>query len=239
MIKTDNMKKKYVPYYRVSTEKQGKSGLGLEAQKAIIKHFIKEDEIVKEFTEVVSGKIKDRKELTKAIEFCKKNGYTLAVAKIDRLSRKTEHALFYFEELDQRLFSCDIPTNLDKFVLTLFMAIADREAELISIRTKQALASKKAQGITLGKPENLTHEGREKGWEAIRTKAAENPNNKRAALLICEYKKQGMTLQDISEKMNDGGFKTSTGGKFHKTSVSRIYKRYCLQKGKLSDANIN
>lgn len=136
---------KYVVYYRVSTKKQGDSGLGLKAQKAYIQHFIAPTQIAAEFTEVQSGAyLENRVALQKAMQLCIEKGYVLAVAKIDRLSRKTEDALWVYNQLNGQLYSCDIP-NLDKFTLTLFMAIADRERELIAIRTKQALDAKRAE----------------------------------------------------------------------------------------------
>lgn len=219
---------KYIVYYRVSTKRQGESGLGLESQKTYIEHFLKDGDIVQEFTDVKSGKnIIDRLELNKAIELCAKEGYTLAIAKIDRLSRRTEDALEIYNRLDGRLFSCDIP-NLDKFTLTLFMAIADREREMIGIRTKAALQAKKERGEKMGNAHNLTDDGRSKGRAAHSKKAADNENNRKATAMICEYKANGMTLQAIADKLNSYGFKSSTGKDFQKTTVNRIYKRYCL-----------
>ena len=220
---------KYVIYYRVSTKRQGESGLGLESQETYIKHFIDESQIVTSFTDVKSGKnISERPELLKAVALCKKEGYTLAVAKIDRLSRRTEDALFIFNELEERLFSCDIP-SLDKFTLTLFMAIADRERVLIGIRTKAALQAKKERGEKLGQPKYMTAAGREKGRQRVQDKAAKNENNRRAIALICEYKAKGMTLEAIANELNKIGFKSSTGKAFHKTTVSRLYKRALKQ----------
>jgi DNA invertase Pin-like site-specific DNA recombinase len=107
------------------------------------------------------------------------------------------------------------------------MAIADREKELIGIRTKAALKAKKAKGFTLGKPENMTEKGRKKAWKAVSAKAAKNENNMRAVMLICEYKDKGMTLQAIAEKLNLNGFKTSQGAQFQKVTVKRLHERYC------------
>lgn len=222
------MTKKYVLYYRVSTKKQGESGLGLKAQKAYLYHFISEEEIVCEFTELQSGgDFETRLVLQEALELCKKEGYTLAVAKIDRLSRKTEDALFIYNLLKGHLYSCDIP-NLDKFTLTLFMAIADRERELISIRTKQALDAKREE---IGEWRNSTfsESARLKGQVRIKQKARLNANNRRATELIILYKDKGLTLDLIAEKLNQNGFKTSTGKLFQKTTVSRLWKRYQVE----------
>ena len=218
---------KYIIYYRVSTKKQGESGLGLDAQKAYINHFINRADIVSEYTEIASGKYMDcdnRPELCKAIEKCNSNGYTLVVAKIDRLTRKTEHALSIYNSLQGNLISCDIP-NLDKFSLTLFMAIADRERELISIRTKQALAEKKKQGIKLGNPQNLTKTARTKGNQVMREKALSNTNTKLACNYAKALKSQGMSLQAIADILNNDGHKTARGKTYQRTSVKRLLER--------------
>jgi DNA invertase Pin-like site-specific DNA recombinase len=217
---------KYIAYYRVSTKKQGKSGLGLESQKAIIAHFTNGHEIIKEYTDILSGSTMERPQLQEAITECTKNGYTLIVAKIDRLSRTTEHALEIYATLNSRLTSCDVP-NLDKFTLTIFMAIADREKELVRIRTIAALAAKKAKGFKLGTPGNLTDSGRRNAWKANKAKAARNENNMRALMLIYEYRDKGMILQDIADRLNGNGFKTSTGSQFMPVTVKRLYDRYC------------
>ena len=218
------MPAKYIVYYRVSTKKQGESGLGLEAQRAYIYHFITKEEVVKEFTEIQSGgNFETRLILQEALRLCQEEGYTLAIAKIDRLSRKTEDALHIYNILDGRLFSCDIP-NLDKFTLTLFMAIADRERELISIRTKQALDAKRMQ---IGEWRNSTFSeaSREKGQVQIKRKAKLNANNQRATELILLYKDKGLTLQDIANRLNENGFRTSRGKLFQRVTVKRLWER--------------
>lgn len=221
------MKKKYIIYYRVSTKKQGNSGLGLKAQKAYIKHFINDEDVADEFLEVQSGSgLENRKELKAAILICKQKKYILAVAKIDRLSRKTEDALFIYNELEGKLYSCDIP-HLDKFTLTLFMAMADRERELISIRTKQALDAKK-EIVGEWRNSKITKEAWQKGQQIIKQKALRNPNNKRAMELIVLYKDKGLTLQNIAHKLNGNGFRTARGKSFHKTSVKRLWERHLL-----------
>jgi len=223
---------KYVAYFRVSTKGQGESGLGLDAQKAFIKHYLSENDTVASFTDVQSGKTLDRPQLKEAIKLCKKNGYGLAVAKLDRLSRTTEDILKVFNELDGYLYSCDIPMQkgqkIDKFTLTLFSAIADREREMISIRTKQALQALKAKGVKLGRPENLTDASRQKAYQANAEKASKNENNKRATALICalrNYEKK--TYREIAEQLNADGFKTSRGKMFSAMQVQRLYKRNC------------
>lgn len=221
----ENIDQKFIVYYRVSTRKQGDSGLGIEAQKTYINHFLKKEQIVDEFIEIESGGGMERRFVLKsAIDMCIKYNYTLAIAKIDRLSRKTEDALNIYNRLSGKLFSCDIP-NLDKFSLTLFMAIADRERELISIRTKQALDEKRKK-IGEWRKSKLTKDIWSLGQRRIKEKAFYNINNIRATELIHLYKEKGYTLQQIANKLNQNGFKSSTGKKFHKTTVNRLLKRY-------------
>lgn len=218
---------KYVVYYRVSTKKQGKSGLGLDGQKAIVDHYFNKQEVVQEFTEIASGKYmscKYRPLLCEAIDYCINNNCFLVVAKIDRLSRDTQHALSIYDSLEGKLISCDVP-NLDKFTLTIFMAIAERERELISIRTKQALAEKKKQGITLGQSDNFTQEGRNKGAQENKKNAASNIRNIQAQELSWLYKNKGWTLTAIAEKLNQNGYKTRRNKTFQPTTVKRLLER--------------
>ncbi len=212
-----------VTYYRVSTNKQGESGLGLESQKAIARHFIDCDELVAEFTEGASGNgIDTRPVLQKALELCIEGRHTLVVAKLDRLSRKTEDALDIYAQLDQRLISCDIP-NLDKFTLTLFMAIADRERELISIRTKAALQAAKVRGVKLGNPQYFNQEGRLKGGATTKQAAI---NGYRTTLgYIKLLREKGMSYDHIAKKLNSEGHRTRQGKQFQAMTVYRIVKR--------------
>ena len=146
------MARKFVSWRRVSTFKQGKSGLGLEAQKDIIRYFIEREkgEWVSDYAECYTGtELSGCIELRKAMECAKTEDAVLIIAKSDRF-RNTAEALKIYEEMgDGRIMFCDLPTT-DKFTLTLFFALAEREALLVSIRTKQALAVKKAQGAKLG-----------------------------------------------------------------------------------------
>ena len=118
--------KKYVAYYRVSTTKQGRSGLGLRSQKDIIEHYSKIDgELIKSFTDIASGKSFERRDnLKKAVEYVMQNkNYYLIVAKADRLSRDVDDARAIYRDVGKRLICCDIP-NLDTFTFTLFYAVA-------------------------------------------------------------------------------------------------------------------
>jgi len=182
---------------------------------------------VAEFVEVQSAKrIEDRPELKKAIALCQKKGYTLAIAKIDRLSRTTEDALAIYSRLDGRLYSCDIPTEkgarMDKFTLTIFMAIADRERELISIRTKQALDVKLEQVGEWRNPQ-LDMNSRRRGSESnLREAVREYRTVKGYASLLRE---QGLSYKAIADRLSEEGHTTRRGKAFKKMTVKRLLDR--------------
>ena len=144
--------KKFVSWRRVSTKRQGSSGLGLEAQKEIIRYFVEREggELVADFKECYTGTdLNGCTELKKAIALAKENDAVLIIAKTDRF-RNTIEALQVYDDMgDGNIMFCDLP-HTDKFTLTLFFALAEREALIVSIRTKQALAAKKARGDALG-----------------------------------------------------------------------------------------
>lgn len=217
------METKYIAYYRVSTAKQGQSGLGLEAQRSQVQRFVNCQEcIIAEFTDIESGKSDNRPELLKALEAAKQNGATLVIAKLDRLSR---NLTFISTLMDSHIkfVCCDMP-QANEFTIHIFAALAQQERKLISERTKAALKAKKEQGLQLGKPENLTNEARAKGVQAIKEKAAANQNNSRAKELISVYKEKGLSWSKIAEKLNNAGFKTAKGGTFQAVQVQRLYK---------------
>lgn len=138
----------FIAYYRVSTKKQGDSGLGLDAQRAAVKNYTKD--IYKEYVEVESGKNPKRPRLLAAIEECKKTGHTLLVAKLDRLARNVHFVSALMES--KVPFRCIDMPEADNFTIHIFAALAEREAKLISDRTKAALAELKKQGVKLGCP---------------------------------------------------------------------------------------
>lgn len=144
--------KKYVSWRRVSTLKQSRSGLGLEAQREIIRYFVEREkgELIADFQECYTGtELSGCVELKKAMTLAKQENAVLVIAKTDRF-RNTIEALQVYEEMgDGNIMFCDLP-HTDKFTLTLFFALAEREALIISIRTKQALAEKKRRGEKLG-----------------------------------------------------------------------------------------
>ncbi len=217
------MNKTYIAYYRVSTQKQGQSGLGLEAQRKAVGGYLKgEGDILKEYVEVESGKKNNRLELTKAIEDAKRVGATLLIAKLDRLSRNASF-IFTLKESGVDFICADMP-EANTLTIGIFAVLAQHERELISTRTKAALAAKKAGGYKLGSPGNLTRGAMEKAWQACRNKSLSNENNRRATALIASYRKAGMNFHSIAKALNEAGFRTSKGKLFQAVQVQRLSK---------------
>ena len=221
---------KYVAYLRVSTQKQGFSGLGLESQREIIQNYLYDITPISEFIEVESGRKNNRPKLKEALDLCRKTGATLIVAKLDRLARNVSF-LSNLLENDVEIVFCDFP-QANKMVLHILAAISQYEAELIATRTKQALAAKKVRGFKLGNPEHLL----DKHEEAIansnktnREKAKRNPNNKRAVAFLKVLVGQDITLNQMAEILNKEGFVTSQGYQFSPSTVYKLIKRYKLK----------
>jgi DNA invertase Pin-like site-specific DNA recombinase len=139
----------YIAYYRVSTDRQGRSGLGIEAQREAVKRFVgASDRLLSSFTEVESGKSEDRPQLITAMAACRKAGAVLLIAKLDRLSRDVAFIAGLMKS-DVRFIACDMP-DADAFRLHIEAAIAEEERRRISGRTKAALKAAKARGVKLG-----------------------------------------------------------------------------------------
>ena len=223
--------KKYVAYLRVSTQRQGVSGLGLEAQREIIQNYLHHTKPIAEFIEVESGRRNNRPKLSEALALCKKEGCHLIVAKLDRLSRSVSFLSQLLESDTVELFFCDFP-QANKMMLHIVSAIAQYEAELISTRTRQALAAKKSRGHKLGNPEHLLGQHQQairKSVETNQAKANENPNNKRAVAMLRNLVREGKTLQQMADILNNEGFITSKGYRFKASTVYKIIKRYKIK----------
>lgn len=219
--------KHYVAYYRVSTQKQGQSGLGLAAQRHAVRAYLNDDKlIVAEFTDIESGKNDNRPELLKAIETAKKYEATLVIAKLDRLSR---NLTFISSLMDSgaRFVCCDMP-QANEFTIHIFAALAQQERRMISERTRRALAAKKQQGFQLGKPENLTEQARLRGLETRQKNAKEHLANRQATELVMMYRKRQTdgtttTFAQIADKLNQLGYRTRRGCAFKPMTVRRLY----------------
>jgi DNA invertase Pin-like site-specific DNA recombinase len=214
--------KQFVKYYRVSTRRQGDSGLGLSAQERDIGLYLSTYaetpwEVLGEFTDVQSGNDSDRPELQKAMDLAEKTGAVLLVAKLDRLSRKVSFVSAIMERKKLNLTVATMP-NADKFQLHIYAALAEQEREFISLRTKQALAPLKGTGKLGGNRGNI-----DKANEAAR-KVADDHAAKVMDTII-PLKEAGRTLQQIADTLNKSGVLTSRGGQWYPTTVSNILKR--------------
>ena len=208
-----------VAYYRVSTAKQGRSGLGLEAQQAAVQAAYPQATIIG-FTEVESGKKDNRPVLATALAHAKSIGAVLVVAKLDRLARNVSF-LFALKEAGVQFAALDLP-EMNTLTLGILATVAQYERERISERLKGAFGAKKARGAKLGNPENFTETGRAKGRASHSAKAAANPNNQRATAMIAALNNNGNTLRQIAAQLNNSGFTTSRGYAFTAMQVSRL-----------------
>lgn len=192
---------KYVHYLRVSTDKQGIAGYGIDAQRQAVSRY----NPMIEFIEVESGKRKDRPELLKALAYCSKHGATLVVAKLDRLAR---NVAFVSALMDSGVdFICaDFPTA-NRLTIHILAAVAEHEAKMISDRTKAGLAAVKARGIKLGT--SMDADKASKGRESQSATASRNAANVKPTILALQS--SGMSLLAISRHLNNMGVATPRG----------------------------
>ena len=224
--------KRYVAYYRVSTARQGISGLGLEAQQAAVEAFIGSGgELIESFKEIESGKKNERPQLAAAIDYAKRQGARLVIAKLDRLSR---NASFIFKLRDSKVdfVCCDIP-DANTLHIGIFAVMAQHERETISARTIAALNAKRARGEALGNPANLTDEHRAMGTQKVQENARNATANIQAAGIIADKKALSWTLQAIADHLNAQKYKTRRGCAFTANSVLVLLNR----QGVASDAS--
>lgn len=215
--------KTYVTYRRVSTTDQGKSGLGLAAQDRDIRLYLEgyseqPYEIIGAFTDIASGKVVDRPELTKAIAMAKLESAELLVAKLDRLSRKVSFISKLMDDKKLALRVASMP-QADKFSLHIYAALAEQEREFISIRTKAALAEAKARGVKLGGLRDKTMQ-RNKAVQANAKLRAE-----KVAGIIKPLRDAGSSLRAIADELNKVGVQTARGGVWQASQVKRTLER--------------
>lgn len=216
-------KLKYVIYTRVSTEDQGRSGLGLEAQQRDIDIFLDRFsevpfEVIGRFQDVQSGGDNDRPELEKALALVRKTGAELLVAKLDRLSRKVSFISALMDDKRVKLRVACMP-HADKFSLHVYAALAEQERTFISERTKAALRMAKERGVKLGGMRDATGERN----KAIQAKADREAH--KLMKIIGPLHKAGTSLQKIARALDDQGISTSRGGNWSATQVSRVLAR--------------
>lgn len=229
------MAMKVVAYYRVSTAEQGRSGLGLEAQRAAVAGFnaTRGAEMLAEFTEVESGKRNDRPELAKAMHHANVTGATLVVAKLDRLSRD---AVFLLTLRDSGApFVAADNADVNSLTIGLLAVIAQDERERIAERTRVALAAAKARGQTLGNPNGAAaiRRAAKGNADAVRAvKAAADCHAAKLAPAIAAMREAGATsLASYAAALNERGMLTPRGGRWHPSSVRNLLARLSASAG--------
>lgn len=217
---------KFVTYLRVSTERQGQSGLGLEAQRAAVAaHVLGRGEVVAEFVEVESGKRSDRPELARALAEAKRAGAVLLIAKLDRLARNVAFIANLLES-GVEIAAADMP-EANRFLLHVMAAVAEHEAQAISDRTRTALAAAKARGVKLGWSIPKRKEEQRRASCKGAAKNAENACMHASNVLpiIRQIAAGGTSLRKIADELNTRGIKTARGGLWYAATVRNIMAR--------------
>lgn len=206
---------RYVAYFRVSTANQGRSGLGLAAQRTKIDAFLTgDDEVIAEFVEVQSGKTDNREELWKAIACAKKCGAKILIAKLDRFSRKVSFIAGIMEQ-GIGLAVAEMPHASD-FQLHIFAALAQEERRLISERTRAALSEARKRGVVLGKHAHVLKEQRQRQALAYAHSIAP---------VLWPMIDAGWTLTAMADQLNCAGILSAKGGRFTAQTVKNIVQR--------------
>jgi DNA invertase Pin-like site-specific DNA recombinase len=223
-------KPRYVAYYRVSTDRQGRSGLGLDAQKYVVQEYLNRSgaALRAAFTEVQSGKDDDRPQLSEALKVCRLTNSSLLIAKLDRLSRNVAF-LATLQQAGTKFVACDLP-EANELVVHILAAVAQAERKAISERTKAALAAAKARGVRLGNP-NLKP-GNATSAEFARRSRSESARRRATELdeVLAHAEHRGCTtLRKLAEHLNQLGVTTPQGGRWHANSVRRIRHRMATE----------
>lgn len=216
-------RKQFIAYYRVSTERQGMSGLGLEAQREAIASYLTHvgGTLAAEYTEIESGKRKDRPQLLAALAECRRSKSVLVIAKLDRLARNVA-VIANLIESGVEFVACDNP-HANRLMLHLLAAFAEHEREMISERTKAALAAARARGVRLGSYATvLAAKSREQADEFATTIREE----------FAAARREGATnAAAIARRMNEKGIRPPREGQWHAKTVIRIEQRLARLEG--------
>jgi DNA invertase Pin-like site-specific DNA recombinase len=222
---------RFVAYYRVSTERQGRSGLGLDAQRdAVARHVAGAGgQVVAEFEEVESGRKSDRPELAAALAACRARRATLLIAKLDRLARNARFLLGVVEGSGEGgVVFCDLPQvppgPVGKFLVTQMAAVAELEAGLISQRTRAALAAAKARGVRLGNPRlRAGAAGMARAAAAARSARARARTADLLPLVEQARRAGAVTLRELAAALTARGVPAPAGGHaWHPQQVRRL-----------------
>lgn len=214
---------RFVSYFRVSTQKQGRSGLGLEAQREAVTVYLNGGNwtVLIEFTEVESGRKAERPELAKALDMCRLTGATLVIAKLDRLARDA-HFLLGLQKAGVEFVACDMPTA-NRLTIGIMALVAEEEARAISARTKAALAAAKARGTALGGWRGGPIVDGTLGAAARRHKADGFAAG--LAPMLRQMQAAGLSLRQMASRLADQGIKTPRAGAWTATAVRNALAR--------------
>jgi DNA invertase Pin-like site-specific DNA recombinase len=221
----------FVAYYRVSTDQQGRSGLGIEAQQAAVRTWLDGGRwsLIGEYTEVESGKTNNRPQLAAAFEQCRLTSAKLVIAKLDRLSRDV-HFLSGLKDAGIDFVAADNP-NATRFTVHILAAVAEHEREMISTRTKDALAAAKARGKRLGGWRPTRRDGSPRkpldgiarAHDAVRQQTA--AFDARVAPIATELRANGLSLHAIARELTARHVATRRGGAWTATAVRKLLQR--------------
>lgn len=219
---------KFVAYYRVSTQRQGASGLGLEAQQEAIRVYLNGGhwKMVHQFTEIESGKRNDRPALTQALSLCRVHGATLIIAKLDRLSRNVAF-ISNLMEAGVDFIAVDFP-QASKLTIHILAAVAEYEVAMISARTKAALAAAKVRGVKLGGDHGNIAGESAKGRAASAVKRSATANKRAKDLMPAIHHAQAAgatSLREIAAALNESGIPAPRGGEWSAVQVQRVLAR--------------
>lgn len=220
-------KPQFIAYYRVSTAKQGHSGLGLEAQRSAVAACVSRfgGEVLADYQDIESGKVDDRPALVRAMEHCQLSGARLVIAKLDRLSRDVTFIAQLLKSGLVSFIAADMP-DAGEMQTQLIAVFSQHERQLISQRTKAALAAAKARGTVLGTPANLRNQqqGSLRG-NAVKAAKADAHAAKIAAWVEGARASGVVSLRAIAAHLNATGIKAPRGGQWSPAQVSRVLAR--------------
>ena len=219
---------KFISYLRVSTARQGASGLGLEAQREAVSRYLNGGNwtLVQELLEVESGKRNDRPQIAEALRLCRLHKATLIIAKLDRLARNV-HFISSLMESSVDFVACDFP-EANRLTVHILAAVAEHEAAMISARTKAALTAAKARGVALGGQRGPVQRMASMSARGTRQSALvrqQSAAKRRDDLLpvIQEIRANGaVSLHGVASRLNEAGLTTARGGQWTATQVSRL-----------------
>ena len=217
----------FIAYYRVSTKRQGQSGLGLEAQRKAVRDFLstRDHHLAREFVETESGTRNDRPELQKALEACRVHQAKLVIAKLDRLARNASF-LLNLRDAGVDFICCDMP-DANRLTVGILAMVAEDEAERISQRTKAALQAAKARGVVLGAagPQNLKNRltGSRRGNQTKTSKANERARS--LTPVLQQMQDEGLSLRQMAHRLNELRIPAARGGVWSAMQVKRLQER--------------